>query len=116
MALNNFPLATPAAGSVTEAITATASGNQATGVQITTRYNRVSVCATNGDSVTLPPALVDEMIVIGNDGAANLAVFPAVGEKIGSGAANASFTVTAAKTAFFIGTGTPGKWAVVLSA
>lgn len=115
-ALFNFPVAFPALSTVTEAITATPSGTQLTGVQLVSRYNRISVCATGGDSVVLPPYLLDQAVWISNDGAAALNVFPTVGQQISSGAVNAAFSVTIAKTALFICTGTSGKWAVLLSA
>ena len=116
MALTNFVLPFPAVSSVTEAITATASGTQATGVQITTRYNSISVCATSGDSVVLPPWQSDIPIYVSNDGAAPVGVYPAVGQSIGSGAVNAVQLVTNGKTAMFVGAGTIGKWRFVLSA
>lgn len=116
MALNTFTLPFPAITSVTEAITATPSGTQATGVQLVSRYNRVSVCATGGDSVILPPWVPDLTIWVSNDGAAALGVFPTVGDKIGTGAVNAVFSVTIAKPALFIGSGTPNKWFVLMGA
>lgn len=116
MALNTVPAAAPAVGSTTEAITATPSGTQATGVQLVSRYNRVSVCATNADSVVLPKMVTDMSIFVANDGAASLAVFPTVGETIAPSALNALFSIPLAKFAEFRGTGTAGKWFVILSA
>lgn len=115
-AVINFPIQFPPISTVTEAITATPGGTQAAGVQLVSRYNRVSVCATGGDSVVLPPYLVDLMVTVSNDGAAALNVFPFLGGQISSGAINAAFSVTVAKTALFIGSGTSGKWTVFLSA
>lgn len=114
MALTNFNPAFPAITSTTEAITATPGGTQAAGVQLVSRYNRVSVCATGGDSVTLPPLDPDMPIYIANDGAAALNVFPALGQIINVGAVNAAFSVTIGKPCWFIPT--PTRWSTILSA
>jgi hypothetical protein len=116
MALVNFAPAFPAITSTTEGITATPGGTQAAGVQLVSRYNRVSVCATGGDSVVLPPIQSDIWIYVANDGAAALNVFPYPGQQIATGAVNAAFSVTIGKTCEFIGTGTTGKWMLNLSA
>jgi hypothetical protein len=116
-ALFNFAPQYPPITSTTEAITATPGGTQAAGFQLVSRYNRVSVCATGGDSVVLPPMNVaDTSITVSNDGAAALNVFPYPAQQISSGAVNAAFSVPAAKTAMFIATGTSNKWAILLSA
>lgn len=93
------------------AITATAGGGQANAVQLSAAKSRVSVCATNADSVKLPKASLNaggQMLVI-NDGAADLAVFPFTGDLIDGGAANASVTLTAGRRAFFW-TVVDGSW------
>lgn len=116
MALTTFRPAFPALSSVTEAITATPSGTQATGVQLVSRVNRVSVCATGGDSVVLPPWQPDLEVLVSNDGAAALGVFPFLGDSIGTAAVNAVFSVTIAKPARFTGSGTANKWFVMMGA
>lgn len=116
MALISFRAPFPAITSVTEAITATPSGTQLTGVQLVSRVNRVSVCATGGDSVVLPPWQPDLTIYVSNDGAAALGVFPTVGDSIGTAAVNAVFSVTIAKPAMFFGSGTANKWFVLMGA
>lgn len=116
MPLITFPLAFPAISTVTEGITATPGGTQAAGVQLVSRYNRVSVCATGGDSVVLPPYLVDLSIYVSNDGAAALNVFPYTGQAVNAAAVNTAFSVAAGKTAVFVGSGTGGKWAALVSA
>jgi len=113
-AVVNFAQPFPAISTQTLAITATPGGTQAAGVQLTSRYNRVSVCATGGDSVVLPPLVPDLIIVVANDGAAACNVFPFLGQSIGTGAANAAFSVTIAKPCMFIGT--PDRWQPILSA
>lgn len=113
-AVINFPAPYPPVTSETLAITATPGGTQAAGVPIVSRYNRVSVCATGGDSVTLPPLDPDMPIYIANDGAAALNVFPALGQIINVGAVNAAFSVTIGKPCWFIPT--PTRWSTILSA
>lgn len=62
-------------GSVESGITATAGGNQATARQLANRINRLSVVATNADSVKLPLGDIGMEVLIINDGAANAQVF-----------------------------------------
>jgi hypothetical protein len=116
VALTTFAQPFPVVSSVTEGITANAGGGQSGAVVLTTRYNSVTVVATAADSVILPPFLTDLPIFVSNDAANALAVFPYLGQQIGSGAINASVSVAAGKTAMFVGAGTAGKWRVVVSA
>lgn len=116
MAVYNFAPAYPAITSTTEGITATAGGTQAAGVALVSRYNTLTVCATGGDSVVLPPLVADLIIWVENDGAAACNVFPFLGQSINAGAVNAAFSVTNAKRGMFVGTGTTGKWMALLSA
>lgn len=83
-------IAGPAA---TNAITAFATGGQASAVAMTTGYNRVTVCATAGDSVALPVAKAGKHCVVVNNGAAAAAVFPFSGDIINSLAANTQITL-----------------------
>lgn len=64
---------------VEDGLTAHAGGTQAAGLALdaTKAFHRVSVCATNADSVLLPPAVVGAMHFIMNSGAATLQVFGA---------------------------------------
>lgn len=113
-AIANFTLPFPAISSETLAITATPGGTQAAGVQLVSRYNRVSVCATGGDSVVLPPLDTDLIIWVANDGAAALNVFPTLGQSINAAAVNAAFSVTIGKPVLFVAT--PSRWQTILSA
>jgi hypothetical protein len=115
-AIFNFAPQFPALTTTSEALTATAGGTQAAGLALVSRYNRISVCATGGDSVVLPPMLADLTLYVANDGAAACNVFPFLGQAISSGAVNAAFSVPAGKACEFIGTGTSGKWFINLSA
>lgn len=78
--------------------------------QLTSEYNRISVCANAGDSVKLPPATVGAAIWVFNDGVAAAKVFPGVaGDLIDAVGAGGSVTVTNAKGALFA-CRAAGKW------
>lgn len=62
---------------VLNTVTATASGNHATAAVLTAGINRVTVCATNADSVVLPTMVPGQMVVVINSGAATCQVFAA---------------------------------------
>jgi hypothetical protein len=113
-AVVNFAQAFPSISTESLALTATPGGTQAAGLVLTSRYNRVSVCATGGDSVVLPPLVPDLLIYVANDGAAALNVFPALGQIINVAAVNAAFSVTIGKPCLFVGG--PDRWATILSA
>lgn len=91
------------ATSYQNAITARAGGGQANAAQLSAAKNRISVCATNADSVKLPRSSlsVGQEILVINDGAADLAVFPFGTATIDGGAASASVTLTAGRRASF---------------
>jgi len=84
--------------SVQVGITAATGSTQATGVQITKDIAEISVCANAGDAVTLPRAKAGLQILITNHGAASCDVFPAVGNAINEGAADAAKALAANAT------------------
>jgi len=107
-------------GAVTN-ITAKAGGTQALGTPLNAAINRVSVCATAGDSVLLPVAdIVGKTVNVFNAGAASMNVFGQVGDAIGGGATNAAFAIPSGKGARFDvvvnNSGGQAFWNVVLSA
>jgi hypothetical protein len=63
-------------------ITAFAGGGQGSATAITRAFNRITTCATGGDSVKLPKALPGAQVMIANRGAAACNVFPQTGEAI----------------------------------
>ncbi len=74
----------------------TASGTQSQGqVPLTGDINRISVCAVANNVVTLPLAEKGMEIVVENDGAETLQIYPETGDKIDEGAADASVTLAA---------------------
>lgn len=75
---------------VTNAITAFATGGQASATALVSTINSITTCATANDSVKLPAALAGSMVQVSNFGAAYAAVFPASGDLIDALAANAS--------------------------
>ncbi len=94
------PLTGPAS-ETTDTITAHAGGGQGSAVALTTQYNIVTVCATTGDSVKLEAAAAGLIQIVYNNTAHTLAVFPASGDTINSGSANASVNVLAGTQAIF---------------
>ena len=74
-------------------ITAFATGGQASATQLTGEYNNVTVCATANDSVKLLAAIVGQTMTVKNNGATNLAVFPATGDAIDAIAANTAIAL-----------------------
>jgi hypothetical protein len=57
--------------------------------------NEISVCATTNDTVTMPTAVAGLRIIIINDGAQTLQIFPASGDDLGAGV-NTAVTLAAA--------------------
>jgi hypothetical protein len=65
----------------------TASGTQSQGQRrLTKSVNEISTCAVANDVVTLPPAQAGALIVIINNGAQSLRIFPDTGDNCGAGA------------------------------
>lgn len=95
-----------------DSITAHASGGQASAVQLGYGINRVSVCATSGDSVALPPAIAGAFVEVINDGVALCDVYTKASpgtDTIDGGADTAAAAVTNAKRTIFT-CASAGKW------
>jgi hypothetical protein len=101
--------------STVDALTALAGGGQAGATPITKDITRFTVVATGCDSSLLPAALAGRQVTVINSGAASMNVFPATGETIDAGAANAASAVANGKTATFH-CPIAGKWFKLLSA
>jgi hypothetical protein len=81
----------------------TASTTQTQGQQpLTKDVNEVSTCANANDVVTLPAAEAGRELVIINNGAQTLQVFPASGDAIDGGAADASVTMATGVKQHFV--------------
>ena len=87
--------------SVEDTITATAGGTKAAAYQLTAQNNRISVCATNADSVLLPQGKVGLQVEIHNDGAANAQVFGKGTDTIDAIATGTGVVLSAAKRAVY---------------
>jgi hypothetical protein len=83
-------------------ITAFAGGGQGSATPLTKDINRVTTVATNGDSVLLPVGVAGMEVVIFNDGASSLDVFPSTGETINALAADTAYDISASASARFI--------------
>lgn len=88
-----------------------ASAGNATAV--TTAFTYVGTAAAN-TGVILKPAGNQPVTVVYNGGINTVKVYPATGEKINNGAANAAFSLTAAKSLILVGT--EGAWIANMSA
>ena len=77
---------------ITDSITASTTQTQGQ-MPLTAEVNRVTVCANADDVVTLPSAAVGRTCVVINQGAQQLQVFPASGDRIQGLAIDASATV-----------------------
>jgi hypothetical protein len=99
------------------ALTATAGGNQANGVQLTQGVNEITVCATNADSAQLPPADAGARVYVGNSGAADAKIFGKNGrtDTINGTAGATGVTLATTKNAVLF-CAVAGKWRMVLTA
>jgi len=79
----------------------TASTTQSQGQQaLTADVNEVSVCANGNDVVTLPTARAGMRVIIINNGAQTLQIFPASGDDLGAGVNNSTTLAAASNVAF----------------
>lgn len=88
--------------SVEDGITAHAGGGQGSAYALTKDISRVSTVATAADSVKLPTAAAGLEMVVINDGANALSVYPATGEQIDGLAANTAVSISAGECRVFI--------------
>jgi len=98
-------------------VTARAGGTRAAATKLTAAVNRISVCATAADSVSLPPAVGGQVIYVQNAGAASAQVFadPATADTINGVAAATGVALANGKAASYFSPA-PGVWFAVLSA
>jgi hypothetical protein len=83
------------------AITAFATGGQASATALTKEFNEITTCATLGDSVKLPAAEDGKLVVIKNNGVAAADVFPATGDSINALAVNLAVKIMPGETISF---------------
>jgi hypothetical protein len=94
-----------------DTITAFAGGGKASGVQLRYTFNRISVCATNNDSVVLPKAIKGSEVTVINAGAATLAVFSQGNDTTGANNAATADTIATTKAKKYTCV-TAGHWDV----
>lgn len=96
--------------STVNALTALAGGGQTGATPLTANWNRITVCATNGDSALLPPAIAGLEVYVINSGAAYASIYPTNNADVIDGlAVNTSVSLPAAGTIRFLCTVT-GTW------
>lgn len=83
-------------------VVAHAGGGQANATQVVAMQVQVSTVASAGDSIKLPPSQAGLELVIVNNGANSMNVFPATGEQINGGGANAAVAQAAAAVTFYM--------------
>ena len=115
----NFTLISNGGGmSTTTGITAHAGGTQALGVALVSAINLITVCATGGDSVCLPPAVGGQDILVMNSGAASCNVFSSnasTADTINGTIGTTAFALGIGKNAAFVSPAA-GIWRVILTA
>lgn len=84
-----------------DAITAFATGGQASATALVVGVNRIGTCATAGDSVKLPAATAGRTVVVINNGATAADVFPQTGETINGMSANTAIRIGVGQTMVF---------------
>lgn len=100
--------------SCTDSISAYATGGQANATQLTTNVNRISTCATAGDSVKLQAAFeAGQEITVINDGAARADVYPASGDTIEGLAADTAVQLLPGQRITFKATAASSAWRIV---
>ena len=92
-------------------LTADPSQTQVGGLALLSSYNEVATVATTGDSLTAFTVKAGDRLVIVNNGANNLQLFPAVGEDIGAGV-DTAIVITAGEVGIFLGR-TIGTWDIL---
>lgn len=87
----------------TVGITAFATGGQASATALTAQVNFVDTVATTGDSVKLPVVSLGANIMVFNDGANAVDIFPVTGSAIDALGTNAAFSLAAGQSRAFWG-------------
>lgn len=90
-------------------ITALAGGGKAGATQLNHGINRITVCATNADSVLAPVAFAGTEFIVINDGAASVTIFGKGTDTIDAVATATGNPMAAAKRALFT-CDADGRW------
>lgn len=99
-------------GSAQTALTAHAGGGQASALQLSAQFNRVSTVATAADSVALPVSSAGMWVAIANDGASSMQVFGVTPDTINNVATATGVALPAGHAAIYF-CAVAGKWSSV---
>jgi len=95
------------------AITAFAGGGQGSATPLTQSYNVVAVSATFNDSVRLPDVFAtNSIVIVKNDGANRVAIFPASGDDLGEGV-DTLISLPVGSSYSFIATAADSTWTLL---
>ncbi len=83
-------------------LTASVTQTQAGGLALLSSYNEIATVATTGDALTAFTVKAGDRLVVINNGANDLQLFPAVGDDIGAGV-DTAITIAAGDIGVFIG-------------
>ncbi len=84
-------------------LTAHAGGGQSSALALTSELNFVTTVASSGDSVKLPVSALGKRVIVVNDGANAMDIFPASGGTIDALSANAAYSLAAGSVREFLG-------------
>jgi hypothetical protein len=108
--------------SVSDGLTATASGTQTTALLLVSKLNRITTVASAGDAVRLPPAIAGISITVRNAATTNaMNVYPSSaaqggvtgGDAINALGANAAYSQTVAANTVTFRCYTTGIWSTL---
>ncbi len=99
--INKTPVRSAEVYSTTSGIVASTTQSQGQGV-LTSMINEVATCANANDAVTLPAATAGKIVIVINNGAQTLQVFPASGDSIDGAAVNTAKTQAAVANFMYI--------------
>jgi len=83
-------------------LTASVTQTQAGGLALLSSYNEVATVATTGDALTAPAVVAGNRLLVINNGANSLQLFPAVGDDIGAGV-DTAINIAAGELGVFLG-------------
>ena len=97
----NTPILNDPTFDVSVGVTAHTGSSQGDGA-ITSFFVEIATVGSSGDAVTLPTAAAGKLVMIANNGANSADVFPASGDKIDGGSANAAVALAAGDNRIYI--------------
>ena len=99
-----------------DSLTAFATGGQTNGTLIGSSYNEFTTVASGGDSAKLPAVHpLGSKVIVKNNGANSMDVFPALGDQIDGLGLNTAVAVPAGQAIFFMTTTGNDTWTVIFN-